>query len=109
MRGLGASAPTRSRKVNFSPSPRKANFSIPIRKVNFSERNPMQNRAKKIRAAASAMRADADPRWHAVADLLEGGPLGYAALLDGNPRQNPANYPDADRAIAVADAYLARS
>jgi hypothetical protein len=66
------------------------------------------NRTDAILEAIMQMRNDPDPRWHAVADLLAGGPLSYASLLDRNPRQDPSNYPDADRAARVAEAYLNR-
>jgi hypothetical protein len=61
-----------------------------------------------IEEAAAAMRQDPDPRWHAVADLLEGGPLGYAHLVDirDNPAQFATRYPDLGRGVAVARAYL---
>ncbi|MFG2046081.1 hypothetical protein ACGFIW_01455 [Micromonospora sp. NPDC048935] len=68
----------------------------------------MAIRADIIREAIDQMRNDPDPRWQAVADLLGGGPLSYASLLDRNPTQRPSDYPDADRAVAVATAYLAR-
>lgn len=69
----------------------------------------MPNRADIISEAIDQMRADPDPRWQAVADLLDGSPLGYARLLDRNQRLAPANYPDADRGVAVANAYLDRT
>lgn len=66
--------------------------------------------AEEIQTAIDAMRQDADSRWHAVADLLAGGPLGYARLIDNRPeserRQYAVNYPDAHRAVLVARDYL---
>jgi hypothetical protein len=61
-----------------------------------------------IEAAVSAMRRDPDPCWRAVAELLAGGPLGYARLIavNPNPARVAANYPDAARGVQVARAYL---
>lgn len=65
--------------------------------------------ADDVQAAINAMRDDSDPRWHAVADLLGGGAvLGLARMADQRP--DPAsyvrNYPDVQRGLAVARAYL---
>ncbi|MEU4558447.1 hypothetical protein AB0F72_08655 [Actinoplanes sp. NPDC023936] len=61
-----------------------------------------------ITAAIAALRESTDTRWHAVADLLAGGPLGYAQLTEGrdDPARFAANYPDLQRALLVAHAYL---
>ena len=64
--------------------------------------------ADTIESAVAAMRESTDTRWHAVADLLAGGPLGYARMADIRP--HPAafarNYPDLERGLLVAHAYL---
>lgn len=61
-----------------------------------------------IEQAAEAMRADTDPRWHAVAELMTGGPIGYAQMIDRHPDRERMirNYQDASRAAEVARAYL---
>jgi hypothetical protein len=63
-----------------------------------------------IRQAVDAMRNDPDPRWHAVADLMSGGPLTYAQMIDGHPDRDRMirNYQDASRGADVARAYLGR-
>lgn len=66
--------------------------------------------ADDIQTAIDAMRQDSDRRWHAVADLLAGGPLGYARLIDNRSEAERAKYvsqyPDAERGLVVALAYL---
>ena len=66
--------------------------------------------ADEIETAITVMRADLDRRWHAVADLLENGPLGYARMVDNRPEVDRprwvARYPDAEWGRAVARAYL---
>ncbi len=61
-----------------------------------------------LTAAINAMRESSDTRWHAVADMLAGGPLSYARLADGrdNPTAYARNYPDLLRAMVVAQAFL---
>jgi hypothetical protein len=54
-----------------------------------------------IREAIAAMRADPDPRWHAVADLLATSPLNYARL------PGFGHMAEARSGAAVARAYLA--
>lgn len=60
-----------------------------------------------LRRAVEAMRADDDPRWHSVADLLAGGPSAYAGLVAATGDAAAAvRYPDLTRATSVARAYL---
>lgn len=62
-----------------------------------------------IEQAAEAMRGDPDTRWHAVAELLGGGPLGYAQMIDRHPNRERmiATYQDGSRGVEVARTYLA--
>lgn len=61
-----------------------------------------------LEAAIQAMRESSDTRWHAVADLLAGGPLGYARMAENraDPARYARNYPDLERALLVAHAFL---
>jgi hypothetical protein len=64
--------------------------------------------ADTIEVAIKAMRESTDTRWHAVADLLAGGPLDYARMTDNrpDPAAFAANYPDLQRGLLAALAYL---
>lgn len=66
------------------------------------------NNVDLIQHAITAMTRDPDRRWQAVAELLGGGPLGYARMIESHPDrdQMALRYPDASRAVAVARAYL---
>ncbi len=66
-----------------------------------------------IEEAIKRMRAEPDARWHAVADLLAGGPLAGARLfavrvkLRSSAEPTSVRYPDAARGVVVARTYLA--